>query len=145
MARTTGSESQKPKLTIRDFKTPGTRDIELVPWPGKDRDVGLMHLNCQELLDAHAAAREVFRKLGIPADMWSMDALEKEEMIQQLAIMLVDPEDRTGESKLCKSAGEVRQNLSYVERAWFAAQHDLLFGEKAQGIDFESLLQQAEE
>ena len=140
-AKGPGSTSAPDKLTIDLVKPLGPRNIEKVLWPGLVREVGVMQLHCDELLDAHVAARDHFRKLGVPADMWSASELENEEVVQQVALMLVDPDDRTGESKIFKDAKDARQRLSHVERAFWCAQHELHFGERAHGLSLAKLLQ----
>ena len=129
MARKEGTGSPS-RLTIDQVKPPGPRDIKSVLWPNAHREVGVMKLNCAELLDAHIAARDYFRKRMVPADMWSAPELEKEEQVQQVARMLVDPED----------ADEARRRCDYVEREFWCTQYMLLHGEKAQGLNLEALL-----
>jgi hypothetical protein len=134
------SPGSPARLTIEDIKPKGPRDIRRVPWLGTDREVGLMQLSCAELLDAHVAARDYFRKRAVPADMWSANELEKEEMVHQCSLMLVDPDDRTGASKIFKNADEARQRLTHVERAFWMAHHEISFGERAQGLNLDVML-----
>lgn len=135
MARETG---ERKRLSAADIYQ--GREVTVEEWPGLGVKVGILHLNCQELLDAHVEARALFRKRNVPADPWSSEELEREEMVQQVFRMLLDCEDQTGEFRVFKDAAEARGKLSPVWRAYFCARHEALYGEHAQGLDLQAML-----
>lgn len=132
MAGAAGSDGAR-RVTIDDIK-PDLREVKAVEWPGTGRQVGVLHLNVGELLEAHAAARETCKRRGIPADMWSAEAIEAEEMTQQCYRMLVDPEARIADARVFTSIEQVRKRLDAEERGHFCAQHERLYGAAARGL-----------
>lgn len=126
-------EGGKRSYLIDELK-PDEREVTVIKWPGTDRDVGLLHLNVGELLDAHCAARELFRKRGIAADPWSSEALEQEEMTQQVFRMLVEPDARVADARVFQSVDQCRKRLDAEERSWFCVQHERSYGLAARGL-----------
>lgn len=120
-------------MSIDDVK-PAVREVTPVAWPGTDKMVGLLHLNLAELQDAHADARRHCKRRDIPADVFSAEELEKEEMAQQCFRALVDPDARVADARLFESVDQLRQRMDAEERAWFCALHERLYGLKARGM-----------
>lgn len=133
MAGTAGDAGAK-RLSIDDIKPP-VRDVTVVTWPGTGREVGLLHLNVGELMDAHVEARAYCAKRAVPADPWSGEAIEQEEMTQQCLRMLVDPDAKVAEARVFSSIDQVRKRLDAEERVWFCAQHERLYGLRARGLE----------
>lgn len=114
------------RLTIDDLK-PYIREVEVVDWPGTDRKVGLMRLNCEELQQAYFAMREHFRRQGQPVDLFSQEEHEAEEMLQQVYRMLIDPSSKVADYRVFSSADQARKRLDAYERRFFCALHNELY------------------
>jgi len=123
------------RLTIDDIKPPG-REVVVVDWPGRDRKVGLLHINCEEEQDSYFAMRSHFRKKDQSVDLFSQEATEAEEMLQQVYRMLIDPAAKVADYRVFSDADQARRRLSMSERAFFCRLHDQLFaGPKGEGED----------
>lgn len=110
------------RLTINDLK-PKDREVRLVKWPGSDVEVGLMLLRCNELQEAHLAARAWFRKKGQDIDFASAEELEGEEMLQQVFRMLIDPASCVAKDRVFTTDKEARERITSDERDYFIEQH----------------------
>lgn len=95
------------------------REIVLISWPGNDKEVGLLKLNCAELQQAYFESRRRFDKQQIRMDVFAEEALSAEEMVQQCYLMLIDPEARNPKYKVFKSADEARNLLDDDMREYF--------------------------
>ena len=100
----------KPKRLI-DRILSVLRDIKLVKYPGTDEDVGLMLLHCDELQEAHFAAKNWFVKKCQDVDDASHIHFLSEEEVQQCHRFLIDPDSGNGEEKLFASDKEARKKL----------------------------------
>jgi glutamate/tyrosine decarboxylase-like PLP-dependent enzyme len=113
-------------LTIEDFKgVKAPREVHPVPWPGLERQVGIMELRCSEVLDSYFAARALFAKKGLThsEDQAAARAFSEELETQYCYRMLLDPEATVAEARIFKSADEARAELSPDERGWFVERH----------------------
>lgn len=110
------------KLTIRDFK-PKDRRVDLVRWPGTERHVGLMQLNCAEVQAAHLAARARFRNRGQDVDEFSRAELQAEESLQCCYLMLIDQDACVADARVFASADQARTELGPDLREYFMNEH----------------------
>ena len=109
MARAKGAKV----IPIRQY-VPGGGVVERRPWPGTDREVGVAYLSAQQHQDAYVAARQVFKRRGIPIDESSAPWLAQEVAHQQCLAMLLESDCETydANSRIFRTADEVRKELS---------------------------------
>jgi hypothetical protein len=121
---------EERKWKTVDYYLPKTRNINLVPWPGTDKEVGILELNCDELQKARFAAIEHFAKNNIELNIFSTGILDSEEMVQQCYLFLIDPEARNYKYKVFRGADEARKKLTDDMRFYFCQQYNRLYSAK---------------
>lgn len=106
---------------------PPIRRVDIIKFPGTDKDAGLLQMVCSELEDADIAAIERLNKRGLDLDKpYTDNLLSREVCINQILIMMVDPESKgQKEHRLFKDADEVRKMLTDDQREWIIQQHIL--------------------
>lgn len=108
-----GSERQWKTI---DYYQPKIREIKLAEWPGSEKQIGVLKLNCDELQKARFAAIEHFQKQNIELTLFTSQALEAEEMLQQCAMFLIDPDAKNPSYRIFRGADEARKRLTDDDR-----------------------------
>jgi len=108
-------------VKVLDKYSPKGRKVHPVKWPGTGRTVGILMLRCDETLKCEVEAREELAKRGLGLEaLINRDLLVREEEIQQVYRMVVDPESKgQKEHRVFKSSDEVRTRLEPWERSYF--------------------------
>ncbi len=110
---------------LLDKVAPLIRQVDKVPYPGSDHDVGLLQLVCGEVMDAEIDAIEYLKKRGIDPDAThAQELVDKENDVQLILRMLVEPDSKGQEKyRLFKNANEVRSRVSPFQRMHFIRLH----------------------
>lgn len=124
------------KLSIKDFRDIVRRDIDVIKWPGTEKEVGLMLLNVGEIMDAHIDARAYFRKQAQDVDLFSQNELLREEEHQMIYRMIVDHACKVGKDRVFSSMDDVRKHLLPDEREYFIALHTKRFEKRSEEWDW---------
>ncbi len=115
------SEAQK-RSTLADYK--GTeRHVRRVPWPGLQREIGVLRLVCAEIQQAYFAAREHFSRQRQAVDGAGQRLFQDEVDFQLVYRMLIAPDSKRPEDRICKSVDELRRLLEPDEVAHFLELH----------------------
>lgn len=130
---------QKPSgkvVSIADYLGKKRR-LDVATWPGSDRQVAILYLNCEEIQASYRDARAWFDKQAIEADEHSRHVFDQEWSFQQVCRMLYDPDchNPRPEFRIFKNATQVRQSLSPNHAYHFMQEQMRMSAEEAHGWD----------
>lgn len=110
-------------MRLIDMLAADIRQVDKLAWPGKEQEIGILALRCDEIEDAEVDARTHLRKRGIDVDaLSSADLLSREFQVQLAYRMMVEPDSKgQAEFRLFKSADELRKRLDPDSRGYFVA------------------------
>lgn len=113
----------KPKrATLADYKGQD-RIVRVVPWPGLQREVGVLRLVCLEIQQAYFGAREHFSRQRQSVDALSQRAFQDEVDYQLCYRMLLAPDSKRPVDRIAKSVEELKSLLEPDDIAHFLEVH----------------------
>ncbi len=99
------------------------REANEVQWPGQERKVSMLQLNCAEIQKSHFAARNWFERKGQEVDEANQQVFTDEEGIQLCYLMLLEEDSVNPNTRIFSSVDDAREYLNPDERAFFIGEH----------------------
>lgn len=99
------------------------RVIKVVPWPGIEKDVGILVLNCDDIQSAVFEARSHFDRQRQPVDALAEQWFLHEIEYQLVRRILIDPDSKNPSDRIFLSAAQFRKAMSPDLVQWFLDRH----------------------
>ena len=123
---------EQRNIKASDYKSVDLRTSYLVNWPGSEREVSLLDLRCNEIMEAYFAAREHFAKKGHrDLDRIGEGFFGEELELQCVYRMLLEPGATNPKFRIFKDIDEARKSLEPDERGYFYAWYSNFIQRKA--------------